>query len=71
MCLQVELRGLVPLLVMLAALPWVDPDEDDGQNVPYINHVKGFVLDAVEGRGESFESDVKRCLPQLALNMQS
>ena len=38
-----------PLLAALAAVPWIDPDAEDGQRVPFI---KSTVLDQVEGMGE-------------------
>lgn len=55
MCLQAELQKLDPLLAALAAVPWIDPDAEDGQRVPYI---KSIVLDQVEGLGECLQSDV-------------
>lgn len=49
--LQAELQKLDPLLAALAAVPWIDPNAEDGQRVPFI---KSTVLDQVEGMGKQF-----------------
>lgn len=46
---QAELQKLDPLLAALAAVPWIDPEAEDGQRVPFI---KSTVLDQVEGMGK-------------------
>ena len=46
--LQGQIKKLEPLLAALAAVPWIDPDAEDGQRVPFI---KTTVLDEVEGMG--------------------
>lgn len=46
--LQGQVKKLEPLLAALAAVPWIDPDAEDGHRVPFI---KTTVLDEVEGMG--------------------
>ena len=51
--LQGQIKKLEPLLAALAAVPWIDPDAEDGQRVPFI---KTTVLDEVEGMGRLCQS---------------
>ncbi|KAL3148814.1 hypothetical protein ABBQ32_001697 [Trebouxia sp. C0010 RCD-2024] len=52
-----QVKKLEPLLAALAAVPWIDPDAEDGHRVPFI---KTTVLDEVEGMGWDVRGVVTR-----------
>ena len=60
--LQGQIKKLEPLLAALAAVPWIHPDAEDGQRVPFITTT---VLDEVEGMGRLCQFAYPQALYEL------